>query len=174
MDAPDIAVPRQFVSNRKLAAGDVLTAELSVDFWGYTGQILRTFFIGRAPNELYARLHMTADAAYDAVVARIRPGTHVRELIQASILIEEAGFTIIDDLVHGYGGGYLPPVLGAKSRPAAGASPDITLECGMTLVVQPNVVTTDHRAGVQTGQLILVTKEGARSLQRFPRGVHVL
>ena len=33
-------------------------------------------------------------------------------------LIEDAGFTIIDDLLHGYGGGYLPPILGCKSRPA--------------------------------------------------------
>ena len=174
MDAPDTAVPRQFASNRKLATGDVLAAELSVDFWGYTGQILRTFFIGRAPNDLYARLHAAADAAYDAILARIRPGVHVRELVKASRLIEDAGFTVIDDLVHGYGGGYLPPVLGTQSRPAAGGVPDMTLAAGMTLVVQPNVVTADRRAGVQTGQLVVVTEEGARSLQRFPRGYHVL
>ena len=31
----------------------------------------------------------------------------------------DTGYTIIDDLIHGYGGGYLPPVLGSASRPAS-------------------------------------------------------
>ena len=33
-------------------------------------------------------------------------------------LREAADFTIIDDLLHGYGGGYLAPILGSASRPA--------------------------------------------------------
>ena len=98
----------------------------------------------------------------------------VHDLIAASHEIEDSGFTIIDDLVHGYGGGYLPPVLGSKSRPAAGDVPDMTLLAGMALVVQPNIVTPDWKAGVQTGNLIVVTEQGARSLQRFPRGFHVI
>lgn len=174
MDAPDVAVPRQFPSGRVLATGDVLCCELSVDYWGYTGQILRTFFLGREPDALYRELHAVADATLDAVLARVRPGAHARELVEASRGIEAAGFTIIDDLVHGYGGGYLPPVLGSASRPQAGAVPDVTLAPGMALVVQPNVVTRDGRAGVQTGQLVLVTDDGHRPLQRFPRGCAVL
>ena len=41
-------------------------------------------------------------------------------------VIEEAGFTIIDDLLHGYGGGYLPPVLGL-AKPAERACPERTV-----------------------------------------------
>jgi hypothetical protein len=32
------------------------------------------------------------------------------------------------------------------------------------------VVTRDHKAGVQTGQLVVITKDGVESLQKFPRG----
>ena len=64
-----------------------------------------------------------------------------------------ATITIRDDLVHGFVGGYLPPVLGAR-QPV----PDFTFEAGMTVVVQPNVVTPDERAGVQVGELLLVTE----------------
>lgn len=173
MEAPDVAVPRQFPSGRILQKGDVLSCELSVDYWGYTGQILRTFFIGQEPNPLYRELHTVADAALDAVLTRVKPGTHARELVEASRMIEEAGFTVIDDLVHGYGGGYLPPVLGSASRPSAGI-PDMELKAGMALVVQPNVSTRDGTAGVQTGNLVLVTEDGFRSLQQFPRGWRVL
>jgi hypothetical protein len=84
-------------------------------------------------------------------------------------VIEEAGFTIIDDLVHGYGGGYLPPILGSGSRPA-GPIPEEPFAAGQTVVIQPNVVTRDHTAGVQTGELVVITETGVQSLHTFPRG----
>jgi Xaa-Pro aminopeptidase len=49
--------------------------------------------------------------------------------------------------------------------------PDFTFESGMTVVVQPNVVTPDERAGVQTGELLLVTSDGAERLHDYPRGL---
>ena len=91
------------------------------------------------------------------------------EVIDAASVIEQAGFTIIDDLLHGYGGGYLPPVLGSRSRPSAHI-PDEPLRAGMTVVIQPNVVTPDGKAGVQTGELVLVTATGVELLHAMPRG----
>jgi Xaa-Pro dipeptidase len=85
-------------------------------------------------------------------------------------VIEEAGFTTCDDLVHGFVGGYLPPVLGSRSRPA-GPLPDLKLEAGMMIVVQPNVITRDHVAGVQVGELVLVTETGYERLHAAPAGL---
>jgi hypothetical protein len=42
----------------------------------------------------------------------------------------------------------------------------------MTVVVQPNVVTRDLSAGVQTGELLLVTDDGAQRLHDYPYGLH--
>jgi Xaa-Pro aminopeptidase len=89
--------------------------------------------------------------------------------VEASGVIEAAGFTIRDDLVHGFVGGYLPPVLGSRSR-MLGEVPEFTFQPGMTVVVQPNVVTPDETAGVQTGELLLVTERGAEPLHEVPRG----
>jgi Xaa-Pro dipeptidase len=47
----------------------------------------------------------------------------------------------------------------------------MTLEAGMTVVVQPNVATPDGSLGVQTGELLLVTDAGAERLHTFPRGL---
>jgi hypothetical protein len=41
----------------------------------------------------------------------------------------------------------------------------------MTVVVQPNVVTPDESAGVQTGELLLVTERGAERLHSYERGL---
>ncbi len=169
MNAPDCGVPRQFLFNRKIDRGDIVFIELSASFWDHSGQVLRSFAVEADPPPLYRKLHETAEAAYDAIVAAIKPGAKPADLVAASGVIEDAGFTAIDDIVHGYGGGYLPPVLGCKSRPA-GPIPDFTLQPGMCFVVQPNVTTKDGKAGVQTGELVTLTPTGAKSLHKTPRG----
>ena len=99
----------------------------------------------------------------------LKDGALPQQVIEASRLIEEAGFTIIDDLLHGYGGGYLPPILGSKSRPSAHV-PDEPFRAGMVVVIQPNVVTPDGKAGVQTGEMVLITKTGIEPFHAIPRG----
>jgi Xaa-Pro dipeptidase len=41
----------------------------------------------------------------------------------------------------------------------------------MCMVVQPNVITRDEKAGVQFGELVRVTKTGFESLHRTPHGM---
>jgi hypothetical protein len=48
---------------------------------------------------------------------------------------------------------------------------EFTFAAGMTVVIQPNVITADERAGVQTGELVQVTGTGWESLHRFPPGL---
>ena len=169
MAQPHICVPPQFASTRTTKTGDVVFCELSASWWDYSGQVLRSFTIGADPTPLYRDLHATAEAAFDAVTGVIRHGTTLQEILDASGVIEERGFTIWDDLVHGFGGGYFPPIVGTKSRPA-GPLPTMTLEENMTVVVQPNVVTRDHKAGVQVGELVRVTRTGFERLHSAPRG----
>jgi len=169
MAKPHICVPPQFASSRKVKTGDVVFCELSASWWDYSGQVLRSFTVGADPMPLYRDLHATAEAAFDAVTKKIRHGTTMQEIVDAADVIEERGFTIYDDLMHGFGGGYFPPIVGTKTRPA-GPLPQMTLEENMTVVVQPNVVTRDHKAGVQVGEMIRVTRTGFERLHTAPRG----
>jgi Xaa-Pro dipeptidase len=169
MQDPVSCVPAQFVPNRRIERGDVLVIENSAQFWDYSGQVLRSFAVGAEPTAQYRRLHDVAEGAFEAVVRVLRPGARAQDVVEATSIVEESGFTTLDDVVHGYGGGYLQPVLGSKSRPN-GTVPEMTLEAGMCVVVQPNVVTRDHSAGVQTGELVTITPAGAVSLHTAPRG----
>jgi Xaa-Pro aminopeptidase len=169
MHDPQLGAPAQFPSTRRVAKGDIVFAEISAAFWDHSGQVLRSFAFGEEPPPLYRALHAAADAAFDAVAAVLKAGATPAQVIDAAGVIEDAGFTIIDDLLHGYGGGYFPPILGSKSRPA-GPIPEEPFEAGMTVVVQPNVVTRDGKAGVQTGELLLITNAGVERLHSFPRG----
>jgi len=192
MAQPDLCVPAQWPSSRRLRVGDALTCEVSASYHGYPGQLLRTFAIAAPPTPLYRDLHRVAEAAFDAMAARLRAGATAQDLAAAAAeIILPAGYTIYDDLVHGFGGGYLPPVISRADlesrRAAQAASPrrrppgrpgpggaaagDFTFAAGMTVVLQPNVITPDERAGVQTGELVLVTESGWEPLHRYPRGL---
>lgn len=169
MRAPERYVPAQWPSARSLRTGDVLVAELSASWWGYPGQVLRSIAVGQAPTPLYRDLHDVAEEALGSVLARVRAGVHAQELVDGADVIADAGYTLGDDLLHGFGGGYLPPVLRTNDSPI-GPVPDLRLQAGMTVVVQPNVVSRDLRAGVQTGELVEVTPTGHRRLQSAPQG----
>jgi Xaa-Pro aminopeptidase len=125
---------------------DLCAAEISAAFWDHSGQVLRSFAVGEEPTPLYRELHAAADAAFDA-----RAGATPAQVFEAS------------------GIGYFPPILGSRSRPAGPILPE-PFEAGMTVVIQPNVVTRDGKAGVQTGEMVLITRTGIERLHSFPRG----
>jgi Xaa-Pro aminopeptidase len=132
--------------------------------------VLRTFTVAADATPLYRELHEVAASAFDAVVDVIRDGVHVEAAVEAATVIEDAGFTTYDDLLHGFVGGYLPPVLGSRSRTLE-PPPDMVFRAGMTVVIQPNVITRDERAGVQTGELVHVTEEGVERLHAAEPGM---
>ena len=39
------------------------------------------------------------------------------------------------------------------------------------LVIQPNVITPDRKAGVQTGECVVITDDGCQSLHGAPTGL---
>lgn len=175
MDAPHLFVPPQLPSTRKVRAGDIVTCELSAYWWDYPGQVLRTFTVDADPTPRYRELHATAEATFDAVTAVLRHGTAMEEILEATAEIERRGCTVCDDLVHGFGGGYFQPIIGTKSRMAGRALPQMMLEENMTVVVQPNPVTTEadesKRSGVQVGELLRITRDGVERMHGLPRGL---
>jgi Xaa-Pro dipeptidase len=166
MEAPERCVPAQVLSARRIEAGDVVSTEISIAYGGYAGQGLRTFVVAAEPTPLIADLHDVAEEVYHRVAGAIKPGATQADVWEAADLIAERGFTIRDDLVHGFGIGLLPPSV--RTRQTTHETEDWTFQAGQTVVIQPNVVTEDERAGVQTGDLCVVTQSGARSLHHYP------
>lgn len=168
MHKPEICVPAQYSAARKIDVGDVLITEVSASYWGYPAQILRPYAIGEQPTELYQRLYDLCERAFTAVTSILKPGCTARQVVDAVQFIEDEGYSIYDDLLHGYGGGYLPPILRTHAT-AHESVPDYTFEENMTVVVQPNVITRDEKAGVQLGHLTRITATGCEPMHAYPR-----
>lgn len=166
MRDPRGGVPQQHLSNRVLEKGDVLVTEISTNFCGYSGQILRTFTIGEDPTPEYKELHDVAMEAFDNVAAAIKDGTSVEPVLDAAEVVHQRGYTIYDDFLHG--ANQLPPILRTR-RTSRGAPADFRFQKDMCLVIQPNVVTEDALRGVQFGEMFRVTAKGLESLHDYPR-----
>ena len=170
MHAPSVAVPRQFPSTRKIATGDAVSAEISAAFWDYSGQVLRSFTVGAEPTPLYRDLHAAADAAFDAIVGsaegrhdagRSRRGVagdrrrrlhhHRRSDARLWRRLSAADRRLAQ------------PSRRPHSRHAAARGHDgrRSAECDDAAIT---------RAGVQTGELLLITQTGVERLHAMPRG----
>ncbi|MFQ5896585.1 MAG: M24 family metallopeptidase, partial [Nitrospinota bacterium] len=145
MANPARPVPWQYPTPRRLRAGDAVIAEITVSYWGYAAQIHRPFAVARAPTPLYQALFDAALECYERVRAIAKPGTTSREIVDATALIEERGFTVFDSLFHGEAG--RNPELG--TRTSAHAFEEYVLQENEVVVVQPNPMTPDGRAGLQ-------------------------
>jgi Xaa-Pro dipeptidase len=167
MHNPTVCVPAQYQSNRVIEKGDVLITEISAHYHGYPGQILRPFAIGTRPTPQYQRVYDVAVETFHRIASVIRPGATTEDVLDAAENIHSSGFSIYDDLLHGFGGGYLPPILRTRRTGVQPPAP-FTFEENMTLVIQPNVITEDERMGVQVGELVRVTHDGVESLHRYP------
>ncbi|HEU5440583.1 MAG TPA: Xaa-Pro peptidase family protein [Ktedonobacterales bacterium] len=167
MRDPSLCVPAQIQSDRVLQAGDVLITEISAQYDGYPGQILRSFSIGEPPTAEYQRMHDLAVRVFERIAGVVRPGATVEEVLDAADEIHEAGYTICDDLLHGFGGGYFVPHVRTKQTGGT-RNPGFVFAENMTFVIQPNVITPDERMGVQVGELLRVTRTGVESLHQYP------
>jgi len=102
-DDPDRACPAQTLSQRTLERGDIIAMELSIGYWGYAGQALRTMVLQDSPNQLFSDLHDVAEIAYHRMCEALKPGATSEDVLAAARVIDERGYHVIDGLLHGYG-----------------------------------------------------------------------
>jgi Xaa-Pro aminopeptidase len=92
MRDPTTCVPPQFHSSHRLEIGDMLFVEFSGTFWDSPGQVLRTFAVGADPTPLFQTLYDTAEAAFRSITGILKAGVPAQQIVDATVLIEEAGF----------------------------------------------------------------------------------
>lgn len=164
MAAPDRFVPWQFLTPRTLKTGDAVISEITISYWGYGAQIHRPFAVAAEPAPVYRRLFDVAWECFERVRQVLKPGSTSEEIVAATSIIEERGYTVYDSVVHGEGG--RNPELGTRS--SAHTKEPFTFRENMVIVIQPNPITKDHRAGLQLGSAVVVKPQGGLPLHHYP------
>ena len=165
---PQIRFPLQFPSHRQTRPGDIVLVELSTEYMGYSGQIHRAFLVETEPPQVFDELFRVTKEVYEAVLGVLGPGATDDDLRNAAgPIIREAGMWTTDALLHGWGLGLEPPRLDVLDvttieRPQE----SIVFEPGMTMVLQPHVLSPDKNRGLQLGSLVVITDNGVEALQK--------
>jgi Xaa-Pro aminopeptidase len=154
-------------SERRIAAGDLVTTELTPSVEGYFAQICRTLVVGKA-NDAQRRAFAVFAEALEAGIDAVRPGVRAADVARAeNDVFRKHGLgeytTSQWTRVRGHGMG-----LFADSKPHILEDVETVLEPGMALVVHPN--TYHPEAGyIVLGDAVVVTDRGAEVLCKTPR-----
>lgn len=162
MDAPTAWVPSQYPSERQIAVGDVVVGEYTGCYWGASGQIHRTFSLGRPPDDAWRRLHDAGVEAYEAVAGALREGATAADVVAAADVIAARGYGTCDDLLHGVD--QLPPVLRTRQAAHGPQDLDFVFRADMVVTIQPNPVHPVLPMGLQQGETVRITSTGVERL----------
>ena len=168
MARPQLIFPNQFPSHRKIRKGDIVLTELSADYEMHPGQAHRPISVGAEPTPIYRKLYEVGVEAYERILKALKPGNTHEDIRRAGAVIEEAGFTTFDTTFHGWGLLIENPRVDVTASILERPQGEITFREGMLMVIQPNVCTADGKRGLQVGNLVEITRNGARTLQKFP------
>jgi len=154
-------------SARQIAAGDLVTTELTPAVEGYFAQICRTLVVGSA-SAAQRRAFGVFVEALEAGIAAVRPGARAADVARAeNDVFRKHGLgeytTSQWTRVRGHGMG-----LFADSKPHILEDVTTVLEPGMALIVHPN--TYHPEVGyIVLGDAVVVTELGAEVLCQTPR-----
>jgi Xaa-Pro aminopeptidase len=162
------AMPHGVASQKRLAAGELVTLDFGAVVDGYHADMTRTVAIGEVGAE-ERRLFDAVLEAQQAALDAVAPGRSGREvdLVAREALARlglEAAFT--HSLGHGTG-------LVIHEGPRLSQRSEDVLEPGMVVTVEPGVYFPGF-TGLRIEDLAVVTAEGREVLSRSPKGFRAL
>ena len=95
----------------------------------------------------------------------------VDQVLDAAEVIDQRGYRILDDLLHG--ANQYPPILQTRSTDR-GYPREFTFRENMVVTIQPQPTTLDKRMGLQFGETVRITKTGTERLHHYPRKMVVI
>ena len=123
---------------QKLAAGDIVSIDVGVEYQGFFGDTATTIGIGQVSDKA-AKLMKVCREALSLAIEQIRPGNalwKIGETVQQHV--EASGFSVVRDFVgHGIGTAMhqAPEVPNFETK----RYPDLVMEPGLVLAVEPMI-----------------------------------
>jgi len=170
MAHPVLPYPFPIPSRRRIKAGDIVSTEISAGYWGYEGQICRSFAVKKKPKGEWQDLFDLALEVYKEVQRLLKPGNSSRDVAKVATKITEAGYIAEAPLIHGLspGAGFGSPYDVWVPDEGVPDVSDVEFKENVPIMIEPNPCTPDLRKGVFLGNANRVTEYGGKSYQIFP------
>ena len=167
---PNGASPHHDVSDRVVRPGDLVVVDIGGPTpEGYFSDCTRTYSMGQPAHPDVAACYAVLQAAQDAAVAAVAPGTTAQSVDAAArVPIRDAGLG--DRFIHRTGHGI---GLEVHEQPYIVAGNDLVLDQGMAFSIEPGIY-LPGRWGARIEDIVIVEDSGARRLNHQPRELAVL
>jgi Xaa-Pro dipeptidase len=167
---PHGASPHHDVSDRVVQPGDLVVVDIGGPIpEGYFSDCTRTYSMGEPAHADVAACYAVLQAAQDAAVAAVAPGTTAQSVDAAARSpISDAGLG--DRFIHRTGHGI---GLEVHEQPYIVAGNDLVLGQGMAFSIEPGIY-LPGRWGARIEDIVVVEDSGARRLNHQPRELAVL
>ena len=155
--------PHHSPGNYRLCEGDFVTLDLGCRVEGYCSDITRTYFLGR-PSPQQREVYRVVNRAREQAIKALEPGMTCEEadgLAREVIAAAGYGEYFLHRTGHGIG-------LDCHEIPYLVAGNQELLQEGMVFSVEPGIYLSGN-FGVRIEDIVLLTANGARSLNRAPR-----
>ncbi len=157
-------------SRRELERGDLIVADLGLNFASYHGDVARTYVVGSASDAQRERFDLVCDIQAAAVDA-LGPGEPAENAYIAAR--ERATRAGVEHLLCGYGemqAPYIGHAIGIEidEPPTLMTGVDAPLEPGMVVTVEPKLIDPD-RGAVMVEDDYLITESGVERLSTAER-----
>ena len=167
---PHGASPHHDVSDRVIQPGDLVVVDIGGPTpEGYFSDCTRTYTMGEPAYSEVADCYAVLQAAQEAAVAAVAPGTTAQSVDDAArSLIRDAGYghRFIHRTGHGIG-------LEVHEQPYIVAGNDLALDRGMAFSIEPGIY-IPGRWGARIEDIVVVEEHGGRRLNHRPRELAVL
>ena len=169
---------------RVIQKGDLVQAEIFSRYGGMNTQIQMSIAI-EPVDSVNRECAVIARKSYEAGLESLRPGRTFGEVVEAmEEPLEQAGAWHLTPLIHslnpltlvsrmGVGMEKLPGIENYQWQgPSQDVSPDVTIQVNTIWELEPNACLGKHRVNI--GGTVLVTEEGALSLNVLPTEMRVI
>jgi Xaa-Pro aminopeptidase len=162
---------------RPLALGDLIILEFHAPYAGYLSAVEYALFLGKAPDEM-KRIHDVCIQCFTNLVGAMKPGASFHEVLQAEREpCLRAGMDYIELGFHQHGlasGGALSAVYKPGEGPMGGdLLSGLIIRENMVFGTNIDIHNPKWKAdvGIQFGDTLHVTKDGARCLVNTPQNI---
>ncbi|PIR74261.1 MAG: hypothetical protein COU35_03135 [Candidatus Magasanikbacteria bacterium CG10_big_fil_rev_8_21_14_0_10_47_10] len=159
------AEPHYVSGNAQLKTKNCLLLDFGFAYNGYSADLTRTIFLGRADDE-FKRVYELVQRANEQCIAAAMPGVSTKDLHRLSVdIFSKEGLSkhYLHSLGHGLG-------LNVHETPSVGPGQDSILESGMVITIEPGLYFA-KKFGVRIEDDILITDTGNTPLTRSNRNL---
>ena len=170
---PNYVARLVFTRRRPLQKGDIICIEFSPRFHGYASHLNQSAVVGDWPDDVYEKLYYASMATNRAGFKAMKAGITVGEVSKAcheALAVTgfkwseggaPGGFRYGSAFFHGVGLGNEAPI-GSWPIPKEQAS--IVIREGTTFGFESGACSLDNKKGINMGDTVVITRDGARRL----------